>query len=122
MKQPAMETSNQQNPQIKCQKLQIFQKIQTNFAVVGISPELVTQSYPMNGKIFMGFLSMGSGFIFMCVYTFYYAQTFAEYTQSIYISAVAFLILTILTIIILNAEKLFNLINYGESIANTSKC
>lgn len=69
-------------PKIKYVKIEIFQN--NPKAMIGISPKLVIQSYPLNGKILMGFLILSSFCISICMHIFNYAETFSEYTQSIF--------------------------------------
>lgn len=109
-------------PQPKCVKMKIFQVIQKNFAMAGFQRKLATQSYPLNGEIFMGFLILGSGLTSILMYIFTEAQTLPEYTQSIYICSIATLLFIDLFIILLNVGKTFNLIDCCEDLANTSKC
>lgn len=62
-----------ENSKSNLSKLKSFKTIQENFAVEGINPKLVTQSYPFNGKNFAGFLLLISGTISLYVYIFNYA-------------------------------------------------
>lgn len=101
--------------------MKLFKTTQKNFAMIGITPELVTQSYPINWKICMGFLILGSAFISAFAYVFNYADTFFEYTQSIFIGFVVAFAISILLIPILKVEKLFEMINRFDSISNMSK-
>lgn len=116
-----MENSNQTKSQaIKLPKRKVFQIIQRNLASAGITPNLLNQPYPVNGKIFVGFLILG---LFMCCnfkYTFYEAKTFVEYTQTVYVGSLAAVIFLALTIIILKVDKLFELIDECENIVQTS--
>lgn len=102
-------------------KIKIFHLIRKNFATAGISPELVSQTFPINWKIFMGFSSLMVGIYAVCVYIFNDAKTFVEYTQSIYICSMAILIFAALTITLLNVKKLFNFIEFYDRIAKTGE-
>lgn len=55
------------------------------------------------------------------MYTVREAQTFAEYTQSIYMFSVATVVTVAFVIILLNVTKLFNLIDEYEHFVNTSE-
>lgn len=103
-------------------KLKIYQVIQKNFATLGICPNLTMQPYPINGKIFIGFQILISGIYFLLMYIFNDAQTFIEYTQTIYICSCATLMSIAFIIILINVEKLFNLINNCEKVINTRMC
>lgn len=103
-------------------KLRVLQSIQKNFAMLGIVPALVTQTFPLNEKVFLDFSILSSAIICNFTYTFSEANTFVEYTQSIFMSTLAALINFALLILILNIEKLFGIFNGFEDIANTSQC
>lgn len=117
-----MEISEEVNSKSKLAKMMIFQSIQKNFAAVGISSNLVDQSYPFNWKILLGFIALVSYFISNLMYTFCEAKTFAEYNQSMYMSALTITIIFALIIVLVNVTKLFNLMNGFENLANTSEC
>lgn len=99
----------------------IFDLIQKNFATIGIEPCLATQLYPLNGRIFIGFLILVSGTICDLIYFFKEAKTFAEHTQSMYTCTMGAEIALYLLILILQVDKLFELINGCDSLAHTSK-
>lgn len=102
-------------------KLKAFRAIQKSFATIGISPELATQSYPLNRRILLGFLLIISGTISICVYIFNDAKTFFEYTQSICHASIGLLIFFALSILILKVEILFEFIDRCDNILNTGK-
>lgn len=85
--------------------LKAFKTTQKNLAMMGISRKLATQSYPFNGRIFM----------------YYYAQTFVEYTQCIFMGSAAMLTIFLLTVQIFKVKKLFEFINRCECMLNTRK-
>lgn len=118
-----MENFEQTNPTSWSQipKLRVFQLIQKKFATVGISPNLVTQSYPLNGKVILGILLLTISFSCNLMFFFYKAKTFAEYTESMHMSSMAALISLIFVIVLLNVRKLFDLINDCENVANSSE-
>lgn len=109
-----MENSKHRIPQMKA-----FQLIKEYYAKAGICEALVTQSYPFNGKILFGLLTLGVASICQLVYIFNYAKTFAEYTQSVYVCS--FLILMFLSIIILISKliTLFEFMNNVDIVINT---
>lgn len=102
------------------QKIKVFQLTQKNFSTAGITANLVTNSYPLNAKILLGFLILGSAIVCNFKYTFYEAKTFIEYTQSVYMGSMATIIILVLLILINHVKKLFEFINGIESVANTS--
>lgn len=102
--------------------MKIFQAIQENFAVAGIHPKLASQSYPLNGRIFIGFLLIILSLTSMLMYIFNDAQTIPEYAQSIYMCSIGIIVFNAVLIILFNVKKLFNLIDCCEDLANTCKC
>lgn len=113
------EATPRQRPKI--QKIEILQLTRKNFAVVGITPDLVDQPHPLNEKILLGFLLLTCSIICNLMYTVCEAKTFIEYTQSIYMFSIAALVTLVLMTILSNVTNLFNF-TYGlESLVNTSK-
>lgn len=117
-----MKNSNQENPQQpKLPKLKAFETTQKNFAMIGIRRELLTQSYPLNGKVFTVFLwpIMAVNFIYM--YARNDIETFVEYTQSMFMASTAILVIFALIILMLKVKKLFEFIDRFDSMINTRK-
>lgn len=103
------------------ERMKILQVTQKNFATVGISATLSTRTYPLNGQILLDFALLGLYFICYLMYTFFEAKTFAEYTQSIYLSSMIALIIFVLLIIISNVKRLFDVIIDAENLVNSSE-
>lgn len=114
--------SQPKNSQSKYPKIIVFKSIQEKFTVVGISPKLATQPYPLNKRIVTCFLLLSTAMTFICVYIFNYAKTMVEYMQSINMAADGFLMTFALTILVSHAKKLFEFINRCDAIVNTSEC
>ena len=115
-----MENSDYINQNLKYPKMKAFRLTQKNFALAGISPNLLTQSYPLNGKILMGFLTLGLAIISLLMYVFNDANTFIEYTQSIYMCSLATLIVFAVMILILKRVTLYEFINGMDETINIS--
>lgn len=113
-----MEISSQENPQ---STLKAFETIQMNLAMAGFDRKLAAQSVPLNGKILMCFLLLGPGITFISVHTFNYAETFFEYTQSVYMTTSGIFITMTLIVLILKVQKIFEFINCCNNFINTSK-
>lgn len=92
-----------------------------SFAMLGISPALAAQAYPLNGRIFMGFLICAVGSSCTFAYVIYDAGIYAEYVQPIYVGSVAILCAFCLLITILKVEKLFKYINGCDDHFNMSE-
>lgn len=116
-----MENTNQGNSQSKLPKLTAFKTTRKNFDLIGIDTKLVTQSNPLNGKILIGFLLISSCCIFISVHVFNHAETFSEFTQSIYAVSTGILMASTLVIIVLKVDKLFEYIKLCDNTLNTSE-
>lgn len=108
-------------PKPKIQKTEILRLTLKNFAAVGFTPDLIDQPYSLNRKILLGFLLLTSSIICNSMYTIREAQTFGEYTQSIYMFSLAALITLVFVTILLNVTELFSFISGVECLINTSK-
>lgn len=102
-------------------KLIVFQTIKKNFITFGFSPNLISQAYPFNKRILLHFLIHGLGAISTFVFILCEAKNFIEYTQTIYMFSLSILIIITMANMTLKVNELFDLLNGGESIANTSK-
>lgn len=108
-------------PKPKSPKILVYRTIQKTFAVAGVTPKLVTQAYPLNVKVVMGFILLNLMAIFNLIFTLCYAKTFAEYTQSIYVFSLVDLIIFALLIVIFKVEDLFKYVDTCCDIVNTSE-
>lgn len=111
----------QQQQQSKLPRVKAFRLVRKKFATAGICPELVTQSYPINGRILFGFLTLGFTFSCQLVFISNDAQTFAEYTQSIYLCSLSTLITLAVTILILKTATMYEFMNGVDETLNTGK-
>lgn len=113
-----MENSKQKNPK-KLQKQNVFQMVQKYLTVLGVtSSNAWNQSNPFKRTILFGFLLLGSFICCILMYVIYDAETFVQYTQSMYVCSFATLIIVSLLILILKAKKLFEFIDNCGSIVN----
>lgn len=122
-KQIAIEMENFKTGKSKSQpaNLKALEIIRKNFAIISITPSLADQSYPFNGAILFGFLSLAAGIYCTSVFIIYEADTFAEYTQSIYMDSLLIFISIALLILMAKVGKLFEVINCCNDIVNTSE-
>lgn len=121
--QVAVELENSKPQKSKAQppKRKAFEIIQKYFAKIGIAPSLADQAYPFNRKILFGFSMLSLGNCCSFVYITYVAETFADYTQSVYMLSFGILIVFALIILIFNVEKLFEYMDECDDLINTSK-
>lgn len=103
------------------QGIKIFQTIQEKLAEFGISRDSVSQSHPCNGRISMGYFLLVTASVSNFVYMLHGAQSFEEYTQSSFYCSLCITIGCMLTMLILKAKKLFEMITNFENIVNASK-
>lgn len=117
-----MDDCKAENSQSKIPKKKILQSVLTNFAILGIQPDSVAQPCLLNGRILIGFCSLGLAMIGFLNYLIYEAETFIEYTQTVYIESAVVTMMFILMIIILNVEKIFKFMENCEQIVNMCRC
>lgn len=107
--------------QLNFLKMKIFQAFIKKSVIIGIDRNVAKQRYPINVNIVMGFVLIGSGIVCNLLFVIYEAKTFAQYTQTLYIFSVSCLMLSLLTISILKMKKIFEFINNGNGLINTSE-
>lgn len=114
-----LKSSKQEQPKAPPLKPKVYEIIQKNFALAGITRNLANR--PFNGVILFGFIVIGSGISSTSAYIIYDAETFADYTQSIYVVSVAIFITSVLLILVLNVKELFDLFDSSGDLVNTSE-
>lgn len=124
MENPKLQSmTNKQKDQKPSPKLKIFQAIQMNFSKIGINRNFAAfQAYPFNKQILISYIILSSGAICNSIFFFCKAKSFGDYTQSIYIFTGCILLIVVYAFIILNVEKLFDLIEYCENTIHISEC
>lgn len=99
-------------------KMKIFHTIQKAFGILGFSSNQSLHRYPFNGRIWMGFVVFGICLISYLYYLFNIANTFMEYTQSVYVTGAVILIGSSYIIILIKMKKLFQFIDFVEDLPN----
>lgn len=107
---------NYKGPQIK-----IFQMSQKYFTILGISPALITQTFPFNWEISIGFALSGIVLVLNLLFIFYEAISFFEFCQSIYVTCGLILGSVAMASIISRVEILYKFIENIENTINTSE-
>lgn len=115
------ENSKQEKPKSQQSKLKNFEVIEKNLATVGITPNLANKPFPFNWTILFGFSLLGFCIFCLSQFIIHDAETFAQYTQSIYVGSLATLIIFALLILVFNVKKLFKFINRNDDFINTSE-
>lgn len=116
-----MENSNGENHQQKLPKIKIFQTIQVHLSALGICPKSAMQSRRFSSRMSACLLVLVSGIICLALYVLNDAETFFEYTQSIYVCSAYTTAALILIIMDLKSSELFQLIDGFECLLNSSK-
>lgn len=101
--------------------LKSFKTVQKAFAIIGIDRTLATQAYPFNWTILTGFLILGLAIISSSVYITNEAETFFNYTQSVYVVSIAILFSFLLLIQTVKVYQLFEYIDACDRLLNASK-
>lgn len=100
--------------------MKIFQTIQKNLEIFGISSVQPAQTY-CNRKILLYLLSCGSLIIMNCIFLIHVAKSFKEYTDSIYITSVSVALFVSFSFLIRRIANLFEFIDSLEKIINDSE-
>lgn len=95
--------------------MELFQFAQKNLATLGIIPN---QQYPFNGKNVMAFICFWTDNILNIIYLFAKANSFDDYTNSVFITTCTSGVSVCFTIIALNAKNLFKLVDTAGKIYN----
>lgn len=100
--------------------MKIFQTVQKNLAILGISSMQSNQAF-YNRKYLLYLLLSGSLIIMNCVFLIYVAKSFKEYTDSIYITSVSIALFISLSFLIRRMRNLFEFIDNLEKIVDDSE-
>lgn len=99
--------------------MKLFSLIRKNFDILGIC--LDQSNHRFNTKIFFISFSYGLTCVSYFLFLFYEANTFWEYTNNIYATSTAILIVTCFLIIIYQITNVFELIENCENFVNKSE-
>lgn len=103
-------------------KMQLFQSVQMNLAILGICPSQSMQiSCGFNGKMLKVAFFHGLSGILSCLFFVYEAHTFREYTDSIYMTSATIMVILYFLILILKMAKLFEFIDDFEKVISDSE-
>lgn len=116
-----MDYSQHRNSQSQQPKIKILHTVQKNLIYLGIGLNPAIKLQTSNGKILINFLILTTAVVWMLLYILNNAETFTEYTQSIYLSSSFILMILALIITIFNSTKLYKIINHCECLINIRK-
>lgn len=97
----------------------LFSLTRKNFEYLGIF--LCQSEYPFNKRISIAILSYSLSCALYCLFFFYEAKTFWEYTSSIYSSAITIFIVACFITIIFRIRKIIEFIDNCEKIVYKSE-
>lgn len=98
--------------------MKLFQLIQKNYEILGISS---IEAEFSQRKLVMTSLVFGLTTTSSCAFLIFQANTFNQFTMNIYISSACVIICIAFTIIALNQEKFFKLIDDYEKFIHESE-
>lgn len=98
--------------------MKIFHTIQKNFEIMGFSSNQTLQKYPLNEKNSMGIFVFIMCSISYLYYLFNIANSFMEYTQSVYVTGAVILIGSSYVIILIKMKELFQYIVFVKNLPN----
>lgn len=116
-----MDNSKQENSEIKLTRIKPYKTLQKNFAKLGITPKLLTQTYSFDIKMLVPFLVLIIGVSFVVVYICNYAESFVVYTEGIFMGSAGAAMAFLLMFLIIKVNELFEFINSSEEMLNKSK-
>lgn len=114
----AMEYSEQAYSQSQQPKITILQTVQRNLTYLGIGLNPTNKQQMFNWKILIDLLVLTAAIIWILLYILNDAETFTEYTSSIYLCTSFILIILMLSITIVNSTELYQIINDCECLIN----
>lgn len=114
-------TTNLFQKDIKHSKMKLYQSAQRQFALLGISSQLLIQKYPFNEKILLMSFSYICKIISFCMFMYYNVNTFREYTDSIYVTSTVVLIVICYANVVFRVAGFFKFIDSCDEIVATSE-
>lgn len=100
--------------------MKLFQAIQKNLEIIGISSIVSGQTF-YNRKVLLYLLLCGSLIVMNCIFLVHVAETFKEYTDSIYITSVSIALFVSVSFVIRRMANLFEFLDSLEKIINDSE-
>ena len=102
-------------------KMKLFQSVQRQFAELGINSQQLIQTYPFNRTILLISFSYVCNIISYSSFMYYEANTFREYTDSVYVTSTNVLVAICFAIVVLQVEGFFKFISCCVEIVATSE-
>lgn len=94
----------------------LFELIQKNFAIIGITLEQSMQTHPFNGRILFGFLLLSMNIFHQYMFLFKEACGFREHIESIYMASIGTVSFVCFATVVFKMDLLFKLIKKTEEM------
>lgn len=101
--------------------MKLFQSVQENFAVIGVTSDQSMQSNAFNNRILAAVSTYTLNVALYIVFLFHDASTFGEYTYNIYSNSATILILICYIIVVFKMNKCFALIDRCATVVAKSE-
>lgn len=101
--------------------MKIFQTIENNFALMGITADQSTHKYPFNARNLLVLLTLLTTLFSDVMYLIYDTNDFKEYTISVFSASTMTVAICIFCIILFRMRRIFDYLNHIEGIINNSK-
>lgn len=101
--------------------MKFFQSVQSQFAMMGIILQQLTQKNPFNRTILLIFFSYTCNIISYCIFMYYEANTFQEYTESFYVTSTDVLVALCYASVVFRVDGFFKFIDACVKLVASSK-
>lgn len=101
--------------------MKTFQLVVRGFQALGLGPQELTQRNPINRKIVKILCILLVSLCSSCAYSFLEAQTFEDYTLSVYVSSTLLLVIVGYTIFMWKNRPIFELFDKAEKLIMESE-
>lgn len=99
----------------------LFELVQKNFAIMGITLTQSMQVNSFNGRIRFGFILLGMNIFHQYMYILNEAHGFQEYTESIYMASIGTVSFLCFSTVVFKMTRLFELIKKAEELIAKSE-
>lgn len=102
--------------------MKVFKMVKRHYAILGIIPSLnqPTQKYPINKRVFCGFLLFGCFILSQIAYTFCVADGFMEYLECACDLSASVILFVCFATIVFKKDLLFEIIDKFGKLIDTS--
>lgn len=101
--------------------MKIFQTVQANYKLLGISPTQSSHHFPYNPKIFLSFVNFGLSMASYIMYLIQVAENFKEYIECVTTLSALFIIVVCYGAVVFNIKGTFENIDGMEKVIKMRK-